>query len=79
MCCKMAIMINSLNDHWYSTLAEVGVFEVLMSGILKSLLSKQALGKLIESSASFFALAGFHVSVIVEGVLYFISNKFGID
>ena len=53
-----------INNYWYSTLAEVGVSKVLESGILKSLLSLQALGELIESSASFFALAGFRVTVI---------------
>ena len=55
------------------------MFKVLKSGTLKSLLSQQTLSKLIESSASFFALIGFRVSVVEGGPYLSVYNQFGID
>ena len=54
-------------SHVYSTLAEVGIHEVFEDGSLSPALSRDSLLQLLRSSSSFFALAGYALTVI-EGM-----------
>ena len=60
----MILPHNLYTIHVCSTLAEIGVFELVEDGSLQPALPRDSLLQLLQSSPSFFALAGYTLTII---------------